>query len=125
MTKVEKSNNLIAPDSISVCTRETDYQFGFFLHGKSSEAFDLISQLTNLAMRRLMLDGVVQDTTAASFINRSVVPKRVKKLAKNSSALKRNLDASKICEDYQMKFNVPITEKLDGKVIFSQLLLKN
>ena len=35
---------------------------------------------------------------------------------KNMSALKRNLEASKICQEYRLKFNVPDTEKLDGRV---------
>jgi hypothetical protein len=47
VTGVEKSNNMLAPDTIRVSTRESDVQFGLFVR-RSNEAFDLIGQLANM-----------------------------------------------------------------------------
>ena len=54
VTGVEKSNNLVAPDTIRISTRESVFQFGMFVR-RSSEAFDLISQLANLVSQSFSL----------------------------------------------------------------------
>ena len=49
VTGVEKSSNLLAPDTIKISTRESDFNFGLFVR-RSNEAFELIGQLANLVM---------------------------------------------------------------------------
>lgn len=51
--KVEKSNNYLKPDTIRLATRDKDFYFGMFLN-RTSEAFEIIRQLADLAMRKLM-----------------------------------------------------------------------
>ena len=64
MTSVDKSNNLMFPDSVCVSTRESDFHFGMFLGGQAAgEAHDLISQLANLAMRKLIDENAVAEST--------------------------------------------------------------
>ena len=130
VTKVETSNNLIAPDTICVTTRESSYHLGIFIHGKSADAFDVMSQLADMAMRRLMdADGAAASGASVSsgkgkdklesILNRPQPKRRPSihnRMSKNSSALKRNLYASRVCEEYRLKFNVPRSEKLDGRV---------
>lgn len=111
VTKVEKSRNIVTPDSICISTREKDYTFGIFINGKSKDAYDLIRQLANLAMRRLMDDGPCPSDILA------VLPKRRSKGApKKVSALKRDLDARQLSEEFRITFQLPNSERLDGKV---------
>ena len=110
VTSVEKSNNLIAPDSICVSTREGDFQFGLFLGGQAAEeAYDIISQLANLAMRKLISD------TDSYHQDLDLLLKKTKNVTKKSF-VKRDLDARKKTEAYVSQFSLPLEEKLDGKV---------
>ena len=111
VTSVEKSNNLIAPDSICVSTREGDFQFGLFLGGQAAEeAYDIISQLANLAMRKLIDENATAETSVLNQVRERVGGgggpgggrrRNISRKTKNASALKRNLDANKICQEYR------------------------
>ena len=71
MTSVDKSNNLMFPDSVCVSTRESDFHFGMFLGGQAAgEAHDLISQLANLAMRKLIDENAVAESTVLNRYRR-------------------------------------------------------
>ena len=90
VTKVEKSNNFIRPDSIRVATRDSEYFFGMFLT-RANEAFDIIRQLADLAMRRLMDDdgGKFALGQDSYLLNK----KKTKYTPKTASFLKRDLNA--------------------------------
>ena len=114
VTNVEKSKNLVAPDSICISTREQDYNFGIFINGKSKEAFELIRRLTDLAMRRLMdCEGSCPSDLLFASSSRK---RRSKGAPKKVSALKREIDARQLSEEFRITFQLPNTERLDGKV---------
>ena len=121
MTSVEKSNNLIAPDSICVSTREGDFQFGLFLGGQAAEeAYDIISQLANLAMRKLIDENATAETSVLNQVRERVGGggpgggrrRNISRKTKNASALKRNLDANKICQEYRQALCILFTYSL-------------
>ena len=113
VTKVEKSKNMVTPDSICVSTREKDYTFGIFINGRSKETYNDIRQLANHAMRRLMdCEGVCPPELLLP-INRK---RRSKGVPKNKSDLKRDLDARQLSEEFRITFQLPNSERLDGKV---------
>ena len=114
VTKVEKSKNLVTPDSIRISTRENDYTFGIFINGKSKEAYELIRRITDLAMRRLM-DCEGSDPSELLFAS-SNRKRRSKGAPKKVSALKREIDARQLSEEFRITFQLPNTERLDGKV---------
>ena len=116
VTKVEKSKNLLAPDSIHVSTRETDYTFGIFINGRSKETYDLVRQLANLAMRRLMDYEGSGSTELLLQQGKSNRKRRSKNMSKKASALKRDLDARQLSEEFRIKFQLCNGERLDGQV---------
>ncbi len=107
ITAVEKSNNLLSPESIKLCTRDSEYHFSMFMH--KGEAYSLIQQLANLGIRRLMADDGYQEDL-------DLLLKRSRNLPKKASFLKRDLDAKKMSEQFRLIFQVPNQEKLDGQV---------
>ncbi|GFS17024.1 TBC1 domain family member 9, partial [Elysia marginata] len=52
ITKLERGNNMLLPDSVKVSTRDADHYFSMLLHSK--ETFDLMEQLANMAMKQGM-----------------------------------------------------------------------
>ena len=125
VTKVEKSRNWVAPDSVKISTREGDFYFGMFLN-RSKEAFDLMTQLADLAMRKLIDAEGTSDSSLItnSKISRgfklgqdlSLLTKSSKNHPKKASFLKRDLAARQKTEEFCLKFQVPKQEKLDGQV---------
>ncbi len=107
ITSIDETRNLLLPQ-ITVTTREETHQFSYFLH--KSEAFDLVKQLANLAMRKLINDDDAYRTDLDLLLKRS------RNVPKKASYLKRDLDARKVSERYRMIFQLPNTEKLDGQV---------
>ena len=134
VTKVEKSRNWVAPDSVKISTREGDFYFGMFLN-RSKEAFDLMTQLADLAMRKL-IDAecssaagdsslIISGNGKSSFSSSSkfklgqdlsLLTKSSKNHPKKASFLKRDLAARQKTEEFCLKFQVPKQEKLDGQV---------
>ena len=98
MTSVEKSNNFIAPDSICVSTREASFHFGLFLQA-AGEAFDLIRQLANLAMRKLIDENAEAESSVlnrqtflCTCLENTSVTKSIKSAAHlNREKIKSNL----------------------------------
>ena len=73
------------------------------------EGYELISQLANLAMRKLISDTESYHQDLNLLLKKSInVSKK--------SFIKRDLDARKNTEAYIMRFSLPLDEKLDGKV---------
>ena len=106
ITSIKQSHNILMPESISVTTRDHDIHFSMFLH--KSETYDLINQLANLAMRKLINDDNYETDL-------DLLLKRSKNVPKKASYLKRDLDAKKMSEGFRMIFQVPNSEKLDGQ----------
>ena len=59
VTKMDKSNTLLVPESIKVSTREGNYIFSMFMN--ISETHDFMEQLANMAIRKLLDRGNTQD----------------------------------------------------------------
>jgi len=74
----------------------------------------LIRRLTDLAMRRLM-DCEGSDPSELLFAS-SNRKRRSKGAPKKVSALKREIDARQLSEEFRITFQLPNTERLDGKV---------
>ncbi|XP_063222042.1 TBC1 domain family member 9 isoform X2 [Bacillus rossius redtenbacheri] len=106
VTELDKTSSLLFPDSIKVATRENEHHFSMFLH--KLETFNLMTQLTNLAMKQLIDDkgGFNED--------RDLLNKLSKNVPKKPSFLKRDLDARAHSEAYRLLFRLPANEKLDG-----------
>lgn len=106
ITKLERGNNMLLPDSVKVSTRDADHYFSMLLH--SRETFDLMEQLANMAMKQLMQEPGFQE-------DKSLVAKlKSAKKKKKMSVLKRDLDAKARSERFRIAFRLPATEKLDG-----------
>ena len=90
---------------VVVSTREGTWTFTLY----NKEGYDLISQLANLAMRKLISDTDSYHQDLDLVLKKSI---NVKK----KSFIKRDLDARKKTEAYICKFSLPLEEKLDGKV---------
>ncbi|XP_046333198.2 TBC1 domain family member 9-like isoform X1 [Haliotis rufescens] len=105
ITKLDRGNNMLFPDSVKVSTREADHFFSMMLH--SNESYRLMEQLANMAMRQLMQEGgFEEDTTISSRTKR--------KTSRKISSLKRDLDARARSEAFRQAFRLPDGEKLDG-----------
>lgn len=119
VTEVKKSKHLLTPDTIKVSTRDAEYFFGMFLN-RSNEAYDLIRQLANLAMRKLIDDepsgGNGEGRRFSGIGDLGLLTKTSRNVPKKASFLKRDLDARQMSEEFRLKFQVPNTEKLDGQV---------
>ncbi|KAK2144685.1 hypothetical protein LSH36_737g04030 [Paralvinella palmiformis] len=106
VTKLERGNNLLFPDSIHVCTRHEEFYFSLFVN--SEDTYRLMEQLANLAMKQLISEqGFEEDKSLP--LHKYHKPRKI-------SSLKRDLDARARSEAYRSAFHLPITEKLDGDV---------
>ena len=101
---------MLAPETLKIVTKDPykEVFFSMFIH--KEETFSLIQQLTSLGMRKLTYDDSYQ-------VDLDLLLRRTRKAPKKASFLKRDLDARKITEEYRTLFQVPNTEKLDGKVL--------
>ena len=90
---------------VTVETREGSWMFTLY----NNEGYELISQLANLAMRKLISD------TDSYHQDLDLLLKKTKNVTKKSF-VKRDLDARKKTEAYVSQFSLPLEEKLDGKV---------
>uniref|UniRef100_A0A1B6C1U8 Rab-GAP TBC domain-containing protein n=1 Tax=Clastoptera arizonana TaxID=38151 RepID=A0A1B6C1U8_9HEMI len=106
VTDLDKSSGFLFPDSICISTRDKEYYFSMFLH--KSETFKLMEQLTNLAMKQLI------DEKTGFNVDKDLLTKLSKNVAKKQSFLKRDLDARALSEAYRLLFHLPAVEKLDG-----------
>ncbi|XP_008048617.1 TBC1 domain family member 9B isoform X2 [Carlito syrichta] len=126
ITRLEKSATLLFPESIRVDTRDQELHFSMFLN--IGETFKLMEQLANLALRQLLdRDDFLEDEA----------PPRPVRPHRNTSALKRDLDARAKNECYRATFRLPRDERLDGHTgctlwtpfnklhIFGQMFISN
>ncbi|KAK6190175.1 hypothetical protein SNE40_002098 [Patella caerulea] len=105
ITKLERDNNMLFPDTVKISTREASHYFSMVMH--SSESYRLIEQLANMAMKQLMQEGGFEEDKMISFRTK-------KKTSKKMSSLKRDLDARARSEAFRQAFQLPVHEKLDG-----------
>ncbi|KAL0272685.1 UNVERIFIED_CONTAM: hypothetical protein PYX00_005558 [Menopon gallinae] len=106
VTSLNKTNSLVFPESIRITTNDDEHYFTIVRY--RTETFDLMEQLTNLAMKRLIDDKSGFDE------DRDLLNKLCKNIPKKPSFLKRDLDARAHSESYRLLFHLPATEKLDG-----------
>nr|XP_009857558.1 TBC1 domain family member 9 [Ciona intestinalis] len=115
VTKLEKDNTLLVPESIHVATRENRYVFSMFLN--ISETYHLMTQLANIAIRQLVnrdsLKGNMSEFLSPP-VERS--KRNTKSKRRKMSTLKRDLDARARSERYRFIFRLPKDEKLDGHI---------
>ena len=106
ITKLECGNNVLFPDSIQVSTRQHNYYFSMFM--SIEETFQLIQQLTNMAMTQLISEeGFEEDRTLPVAVR--------KKKSMRKWSVKRDLAARARSDAYRCIFNLPAMEKLDGE----------
>lgn len=59
---MEKNSTVLVPESITVSTRENNYNFSMFMN--ISETYSLMAQLANIAIRQLLdREGFEEDTS--------------------------------------------------------------
>ena len=90
---------------VTVETREGSWRFSLY----NKEGYELISQLSDLAMHKLISD------TNSYHPNLELLLKETKNII-TKSFVQRDLDARKKTEDFISQFSLPVEEKLDGKV---------
>lgn len=105
ITKLEKGNNMLLPESIKVSTRDAEYVFSMFM--QVGETYRLMEQLANMAMKQLMLEGGFEE-------DKTILDRTKKKTPKRMSMVKRDLDARARSDAYRLAFSLPLSEKLDG-----------
>eukprot|EP00111_Clytia_hemisphaerica_P005802 TCONS_00016792-protein len=113
VTSLERTSGVVLPDGIKVTTRTTDYYFSMFLN--CSETFDLIEQLANMGMKRLLSEEMsIDQDRSITIVSRG--KKNKKKSKKLGPQLKRDLDARAKSEHYRRIFHLSKEEKLDGSL---------
>ncbi|XP_052799590.1 TBC1 domain family member 9-like isoform X2 [Mya arenaria] len=103
--KLAKGSNMLLPESVKVSTRDGEYVFSMFL--RVGETYRLMEQLTNMAMRQLMLEGGFQE-------DKTILDRTKKRTSKKMSMIKRDLDARSRSDAFRLMFSLPMFEKLDG-----------
>lgn len=112
VTGLERTSGVVLPDGIKVTTRLNTYYFSMLLH--AADTFDLIEQLANHGMKRLLAEDspIEQEKPIISSVK-----KRGKKSMRNRTpSLKRELDIRAQSEFYRRTFRLPNTENLDGTI---------
>ena len=87
--------------------------------GRLIEAFDIIRQLADLAMRKLMdTDSADKASKHALGIDVHLLTKKKTKYTPNTASfLRRDLNARQKTKEFHLKFQVPNSEVLDGQVL--------
>ena len=93
------------------------YYFGMFLMARLIEAFDIIRQLADLAMRKL-IDSDADKASKLTLGNdlHLLTKKKSKYTPKTASFLRRDLNARQKTKEFHLRFQVPSSEVLDGQV---------
>ena len=88
-----------------------------FLMARLVEAFDIIRQLADLAMRKL-IDTDAEKASKLTLGNdlHSLTKKKSKYTPKTASFLRRDLNARQKTKEFHLRFQVPSSEVLDGQV---------
>ena len=81
------------------------------------EAFDIIRQLADLAMRKL-IDTDAEKASKLTLGNdlHLLTKKKSKYTPKTASFLRRDLNARQKTKEFHLRFQVPSSEVLDGQV---------
>ncbi|XP_076819069.1 TBC1 domain family member 9-like [Clavelina lepadiformis] len=120
VTKMEKNNTMLVPESINVTTREDSYVFSMFMN--ISETHNLMTQLANIAIRQLLdretfeEDFSLKDRGTVETTSRNSSKRSRNRKKKKVFTLKRDLDARARSEKYRFLFRLPKNERLDGHI---------
>lgn len=113
VTGLERTSGVMLPDGIKVTTRLNKYYFSMLLH--AADTFELIEQLANLGMKRLLAEDLPIDE--GKILSLPGLKKNEKKVFQHGShSLKRELDIRAQSENYRLMFRLPSAEKLDGTI---------
>lgn len=105
ITDINKSAN-----SIYIKTQNgVEVSFGFLFN--VSETFNLIEQLSKMAMQKM-----IQDPESPSFEHDPIAFRKLSKNVSKKSFLLRDLTARQQSDEYRMMFRLPQTENLDGLI---------
>jgi len=114
VTKMDKNNTLLVPESIKVSTREGNFIFSMFMN--ISETHDFMEQLANMAIRKLLDRGHTQDVNLVNKDMKTTEDKRRVRRGNKKSVIRRDLDAKARSERFRFNFRLPTNEKLDGHI---------
>ncbi|XP_047125269.1 TBC1 domain family member 9B isoform X1 [Hydra vulgaris] len=101
---LERTSGLVLLDGIKVVTRNVTHYFSMLLH--ASDTFELMEQLANIGMKRLLSEDSIEERKNESLKSNTIIKK-------SSSFLKSDLDARAASEHYRRIFHLPKDEKLD------------
>lgn len=87
-----------------------DYSFGLFFN--TGETFNLIEQLSKMAMQKKIHDP----ESPLYDQHHSIINQKLKKNPSNKSFLYRDLTTRQLSDEYRMYFRLPQTEILDGQI---------
>lgn len=97
-------------NSISIRTKN-DKEFTFSLLFSVTETYNLIEQLSKIAMQKMM-----QDPETPTIEHQGSILKRDSKHVSNKSMLLRDLTARQHSDEYRIFFRLPADEILDGSI---------
>ncbi|XP_055690452.1 TBC1 domain family member 9 [Lutzomyia longipalpis] len=97
-------------NSIYIRTQNnSEYTFGLLF--SPSETYNLLEQLSKMAMQKM-----IQDPDSPSFDHDPVLSRKTSKNVSKKSFLLRDLTARQHSDEYRMFFRLPLTEILDGTI---------
>lgn len=105
ITDITRSGNSIYVKTLN----NLEYTFGLLF--SVNETYNLIEQLSKIAMQKL-----IKDPDSPSYEHDPIVMRRLPKNAPTKSHLLRDLTTRQHSEDYRRVFRLPATEILDGKI---------
>uniref|UniRef100_A0A1L8DMP1 Rab-GAP TBC domain-containing protein n=1 Tax=Nyssomyia neivai TaxID=330878 RepID=A0A1L8DMP1_9DIPT len=99
-----------AANSIYMRTQNgTEYTFGLLF--SPSETYNLLEQLSKMAMQKM-----IQDPESPMFDHDPVLSRKLSKNVSKKSFLLRDLTARQHSDEYRMFFRLPLSEVLDGTI---------
>lgn len=105
ITDISRSGNSIYVKTLN----NLDYTFGLLF--SVNETYNLIEQLSKIAMQKL-----IKDPESPSYDHDPTVFRKLSKNVPTKSYLLRDLTTRQHSEEYRSLFRLPATEILDGKI---------
>ncbi|XP_059613417.1 TBC1 domain family member 9 [Phlebotomus argentipes] len=110
LTYTEITDITRATNSINIRTQDNkEYTFGLLF--SPSETYNLVEQLSKMAMQKM-----IQDPESPIFDHDPVLSRKLSKNVSKKSFLLRDLTTRQHSDEYRMFFRLPLTEVLDGTI---------